>query len=150
MLVVDIDVRRDQGRKRSDRLRSDIAVGTVESGIQRGQIRGADLEIVHLAALVADLTFEPEHAEVVSDEGVDVVAHLVVEAERIVERRVGRDQRRSSCRGLRRRVVDEQVGVLILREEDAAFDADVAGAVAGHGRRGNRGCRNGGEKIFSH
>jgi len=91
--------------------------------------------------LVAKLAFEPEHAEVVAADKVDVITGLVLDPRNVVERHVGY-----------RRIGEVDIGVdmLLLGEEHAAFDADVAGAV---GRRGwsRNDCRsNCGEEIIAH
>ncbi len=149
-MSANVDIIVDEGRKRSDRIRSDVAVGPVQRGVESREIGRIDFELVDTGALVAKLTFEPEHAEIVTGDHVDVVALLVVEPERVAEGRVGRpdDNRRRRCLG--GRVVDEQVGILILRDHDTTFDSDVAGAVAGSRRRCHCGNRSCGEKIFAH
>ena len=124
---VDLDVASNQSRlARSARIGSDGRA--VEGGIESGKIAGIDAELVKLGAFVAELDLGANDAEIIAGDQVDVVAALVVELERILE----------------------DVAVLVLGKQDAAFDADVGRAVAGDCRRGDCRRSDGREQIFAH
>src|SRR5262245_16921913 len=93
--------------------------------------------------LVTNLALKPEHPEIVTTDGVDVVAHLVVEAECVR----GNETARWRCRNhrgkrvLRTRIINQYVGILVRRFKDTAFDAKIGLAVSRRsGRSNGRGC----------
>ncbi len=150
-LAVEVEIGRGQRRQRIDGIRSNVTVGTVQPRVQRGYKPAVDFQLVDIGTLVSKLALDPEQPEIVAGNGVDIVALLIVDAEGIIERRVGRaGDRRGGRYGLRRRIVDEDVGILVLREEDAALNPDIDRAVPGSRWRCDRSNRNGGEKIFMH
>src|SRR3546814_13978976 len=53
----------------------------VEGRVERPDEAAVDFELIDLGTLVAQLGFEPEHAEIVAGDGVEVVAALVIDAE---------------------------------------------------------------------
>src|SRR4051812_44833011 len=81
------------------------------AAVERGHEVIADIQILGLGVLVAELAFEPEHPEVVTRVQIDVVAGLVAD---------GRDLVRTEV--LRPGVgeVDEAANMLAPREQDAA------------------------------
>ena len=109
----------------------------VERGVQRCDKRGVDLEIVEARPLVAELAFDPEHAEVVAEDRVEIVARLIIDPERVVGDEVHWHWRQRSRRHLSGAEADVDVGILVPRRHDAALDAEVQRAVARGGRSGD-------------
>src|SRR5437868_7011816 len=93
--------------------------------------------------LIAQLALDPEHAEVVTEDGVDIEAVLVVLTETIAISRRG--ERRRELRSRNRDIV---LGV--EREQDAPLDAGVERAIGRHCGRGD--CHRGrsGQKKSAH
>ena len=95
-----------------------------------------------LALLPAQLAFEPEHAEIVTNDGIDIEALLIVDPDGVFLSEVSRSddqwRRYDRLRGVEQ---DRRVSILILREQDAAFDAEIGRSVAGlrRGRYRDRG-----------
>ena len=68
------------------------------------------LELVHLGALVAELTFEADRAQVITRDVIDVEAVLMIDRHGVVER--------------------ADVEIEILDDHRAAFDTDIERAIA--------------------
>ena len=113
------------------------------AGVEGGDEIIVEIDVLGLGALVAELAFDPEHAEVVAADEVDVVAVLPPDPADVAFGDVGGRCGRSS-------EVDRSEDVLVPWEQDAAFDADIAGAVPGGRRSGDRGRGDCGKKIFAH
>ena len=83
------------------------------------------LRIRHLV-VVAEFRFDPEHAEVVAGDRIDIPAQVEIEADGIVDddirRRRGPDRRR---RRLGDRKTNQCISIHGLRFHDAAFDTKI-------------------------
>src|SRR5438477_1834474 len=128
----------------------------------KGRVLGKRLQA---RPFVADFAFEPEHSEIPAEDSVEVVARLVlcVSAAGDRRRKGGQARRKSSDdagpgrgRGSagRRALValregGREMAVPALREQDAPFESDIAGSVAGRCRTRKSDRRAGGEKIFT-
>jgi len=110
------------------------------SGDHVQQVVG-DEDAMMAGTFVAELTLDPEHAEVVTGIEVDVVTRLVPDPDRPTKNRV-------RVRGVRE--VDVSVGMTLQREESPEIGADVTRAVTCGGRRGDGRRSNGGKQIFAH
>ena len=111
----------------------------VLSKLNASSSRLIDRKVIQVGVLPVDLALDPEHAKVISAVDADVVAHLVVEIEDIAERRVGRwsgqyGSAADNDRNIDRRIIDENVRVLVLDPSDTGFNTSVALAVPGHCR----------------
>ena len=101
------------------------------AGVDRRHERVVDVEVLDLGALVAKLTLEPEQAEIVAADDVDVIAGLELHIGDVVADDVGPGDGVGG-------EVHRPVEILRLREQDTALDPDIAALVAGRGRRGDR------------
>src|SRR5438128_6477578 len=63
--------------------------GVARRRVDAGQERIVDGDVLELGVLVAELALEPEHAEVVAADKVDVIAGLVLDPGDVVEGNVG-------------------------------------------------------------
>jgi hypothetical protein len=86
-------------------------------------------------ALVAELAFEPEHAEVIAADDIDVVASLVLRAE-VAD--AAAEIRAEIILAAVIAVGGVHVHVLAGREQEAPFESDIAAVVTSCRR-----CRNG-------
>src|SRR6185369_691065 len=117
--------------------------GRSGASVERGDERIAEAHALVLGALVPELAFDAEHAEVVTGDEIGVVAHLELDLADVARGEVGDTDRR-------RGEIDCAADVLLLRDHGAKVDADVAAIVpCGRWARYRR-RRNCGEEIFAH
>jgi hypothetical protein len=96
--------------------------------------------------LVTDLSFDPEHAEVVAADHVGVVTRLVVDVGSSIIMRQAAGDAGKGRGGIGS--VDIDAGVPWCRCSD--FHPHIRRTVASHGRRGDCRRRNGGKQEIAH
>ena len=143
-VVAEIEQRIGHQRRDAD-LAPNVKAGAGEGGagtpVERGEERRTDVDALGLGLLEAGFAFEPEHAEVVAADQIDVPAGLEVDVGEGLKRNVGYGGDGK---------IDRSADVLVLWEQDAAFDTDIAGAVASDRRSCDRDGSDSGKQVFAH